>query len=235
MGLRACPWITQEGAGCGKRCGGGGGDGGGRGEEGDTGLVTSEPGARGGARPRGGGKSNRVGAHGKRRSPHSHRGLPGTSVGAKFPTKFPRTRHLLRGDAAPRSRAPRNKGGAGPPPRGSPSTYRLRGGGGGTHEEQQEREQAGGGHGVAVWEGRAGEWPPSAAGPPYRRWPAPPRPASGPAPLPSSPRNSPGKLGLRGAALARGDGNPKGPALCASAGPHRPSHGPPGAPAPLLT
>lgn len=52
---------------------------------GDTGLVTSEPGARGGAEARGGGKSNRLGrtfARGSHPGPE-----PPCDPGAKFSSK----------------------------------------------------------------------------------------------------------------------------------------------------
>lgn len=85
-GHGAYPRITREGRECGGR-------------RGDTGLVTSEPGARGGAEARGGGKSNRLGRTFAR---GSHPGpAPPRDPRAKFPAKFPRPRRLVGGGAVP--------------------------------------------------------------------------------------------------------------------------------------
>lgn len=68
---------------------------------GDTGLVTSEPGARGGVKARGGGKSNRqAGAHVRAREPPG----PGASPVPRepsFPAKFPPPLRLVGGGADP--------------------------------------------------------------------------------------------------------------------------------------
>lgn len=90
------------------------------GGKGDTGLVTSEPGARGGAEARG--RREEQQAAGAQRAAEPPPGPP-RDLGAKFPTKFARPRRLLVGQRSPLMppprhlfQAPRNKGGGGPPP-----------------------------------------------------------------------------------------------------------------------
>lgn len=173
------------------------------GGKGDTGLVTSQPRARGGAEARGRREEQQIaGAQSVEEPPPG----PPRDLGAKFPTKFPRPRRLLVGQRSalithplPGSQEQRRRRSASPPPpQKSASTYRLCGGSRGAHEEQQQREQAGWGHSSAVQGKRAGEWPPRARGPPYRRWPAPLRPAPASRLPPGIPRESwaPGALRL---------------------------------------